>query len=169
MVLDSSIFPAREALLDDENRMVISPAVECIITNDNGSYYTGSIFNIFDRDTSTDYAYGYSSVSNNVNRTITTTLKFSQKRKTKVLWIYWGCHASSDRGGEIVTTLQISEDNTTWTDIDTLTCTLGTTKYNTYTAENITFRYIRLSSLCTCTAGAGSVEFIQRFYEISFS
>jgi len=172
MVLNS-LFQVNTPLLDDENRIILSPSALCTQTNVNNTSEIGTIFNIFDNDPVTEYMCRLEISADYQNITFTSTLNFYTIQKTSILWIYFGAEVNANRGPHLVLTLQTSLDGTNWTNIDTLTVdyALAATRVasKVYTAQDITFKYIRMSGHATSISGSSNSLWDMKFYEIRYS
>jgi len=167
----SDLFNRSGYATDGDNRLLTSPNAECTMTLASGTGEGGSIFQIFDSDTTTLYYYYYSSAANSVDHTYTVTLDYFEKKTAKVLWVYFGAYNNGTHGPFCTVTLQVSVDGTNWTNLETVTATnagagVSTTTTKSYEGASIGFRYIRFSNRAQNGAGSGTSIWRTLIYEV---
>jgi hypothetical protein len=166
------LFQNADPATDDSRRLLSSPAAECVLSLSGGSSEAGSIFDIFDDDTSTFHSYVYTSAVNNTDTTYTSTIDFLKVITAKTLWVLYSSYNDNGKGAYGTVTLQISTDGSSWTDLGTAVAPYTGTAVNTfgnYTASNKRFRYVRLSLRAQNGVGGGTSVWGARFYELQYT
>ena len=146
-----NIFPAATPSIDDDGFMSVNPSSNMAENSEiTGTVSSGSFSEMWDYDPAT-----FCSFKQNGTGTSYFTFDMFRKYRNILITIFYN-FCKNNTTDPSVCTLQISDDGTTWTDIDTITgvqdgCT------SAHISEKHDFRYLRWKIVSTDAAGTVSI------------
>lgn len=115
-----------------------------------GDIYSGAIIYMFDKSTSTALSTGLVQ-----NGTRYLTVDLLRKYNKCAVQMYYSNYCSSSPTSHVVT-IQISDDNSNWTDVSSISNTAASTEVFANYSDEVSFRYLRLKSVVTGFQGIGA-------------
>lgn len=131
------------------------------VTYGGGETSEGYYFNMWDNDATTYFGFTKNSVAT-AEITCYITITYPEKINVKQLYVLY--YLSSAAVLTITGTLQISDDGSTWTDLDENNVSNTSTYFN-YNVANKQFKYLRMKFVYDNVGNDGIVK--GRFYLIS--